>query len=212
LAVQKIAPHKRLLHMIDIAGTFALAVQGASIAAAKGLDALGIAVISLATALGGGILRDLLLGETPPEALRGSSLIVTALIGAVLTFFAFHAVEQVPEHYLAVVDAFGLSLLAVAGAEKALEAGLSPVSVVMMGAISGAGGYTIRDILLAEIPAILRVDFLATAAIVGAAVLLIARRLGMRANIAALLGGATCCILRLLAIWFHWHLPAVSAG
>jgi uncharacterized membrane protein YeiH len=210
VAEHKPAAHKRLLHFIDIAGTFALAVQGASIAAMKGLDALGIAVVSLATALGGGIMRDLLLGETPPEALRGSSLIVTALAGALLTFFAFHTVEQVPEHYLAVVDAFGLSLLAVAGAEKALEAGLSPVSVVLMGAISGAGGYTIRDILLAEIPAILRVDFLATAAIIGAAVLLGARRLGIRADIAALAGGATCCILRLLAVWLHWHLPGVN--
>lgn len=205
------AAHQRLLHFIDLAGTLTLSIQGAVIAAMKGLDMLGVVVVSLATALGGGILRDLLLGETPPEALRGSSLILTALVGAFLTFFAFHSVEAVPEHYLIVVDALGLSLLAVVGAEKALEAGLSPVAAVAMGAISGAGGYTIRDILLAEIPAILRVDFLATAAIIGAAVLVIARKLGVPANIAALAGGATCCILRLVAVWQHWHLPVVTA-
>ncbi len=212
MAEHKIATHERLLHFIDIAGTFVLAIQGASIAAMKGLDALGIAVVSLATALGGGIMRDLLLGETPPEALRGSSLIVTALIGALVTFFAFHTVELLPEYYLAIIDALGLSLLAVAGAERALKANLSPVAVVLMGAISGAGGYTIRDILLAEIPAILRVDFLATAAILGAVVLLVTRRLGLRADLAALAGGATCCILRLLAVWLHWHLPVAEIG
>ncbi len=204
------APHAKLLHIIDLAGTFVLAVQGASIGAVKGLDALGVTVVSLATAMGGGIMRDVLLGEAPPEALRGWSLITVALSGALLTFFAFHSVEQLSEGLLAVVDALGLALLAVSGTEKALEYRLTPIAAVMMGAISGAGGYTIRDILLAQIPAVLRVDFLATAAILGAAVLVVARQLGVRANISALLGGTTCFVLRLLAIWEHWHLPTAN--
>ena len=106
---------------IDLAGTFVLSIQGASIAAVSGLDALGVLVISLATAMGGGVIRDILVGEHPPEALRGWPLVTVALLGGILTFFAYHAVEQIPESLLVVVDAVGLSLLAVSGAEKALE-------------------------------------------------------------------------------------------
>ncbi len=149
---QKAARHARLLQFIDIAGTFVLAIQGASIAAVKGLDALGVVVVSLATATGGGIMRDLLIGETPPEALRGWPIVTSALTGAFLTFFAFHVVEEIPETALTVVDALGLALLAVSGTEKALEFRLPPIAAVMLGGISGAGGYTIRDILLARFP------------------------------------------------------------
>jgi uncharacterized membrane protein YeiH len=185
-------------------------VQGASIGAVKGLDALGVVSISLATALGGGIMRDILLGQAPPEALRGPSLITVALCGGVLTFFAYHSVEQLPEAVLTVIDALGLALLAVSGTEKALEKGLTPVAVVMIGAISGAGGYTLRDILLAEIPAVLRVDFLASAAILGAVVLILSRKLGAPANVAAVLGGLACFVSRLAGVYAHWHLPIAN--
>jgi uncharacterized membrane protein YeiH len=205
--------HARLLQAIDLAGTFVLAIQGASIAAVKGLDAFGIVVVSLATATatatGGGMLRDLLIGESPPEALRGWPIVTAGLLGAFVTFFAFHTVEEIPEPALIVVDALGLSLLAVSGTEKALEFRLTPIAAVMMGAISGAGGSTIRDILLAEVPAVLRVDFLATAAIISAIVLVVARSLKAPA-IAALLGGATCFGLRIVAVWQHWHLPTAN--
>jgi uncharacterized membrane protein YeiH len=202
--------HARLLQIIDVAGTFVLAIQGASIAADKGLDAFGIVVVSLATATGGGIMRDVLLGETPPEALRGWPIVTAALLGALTTFFAFHIVEEIPEHALTVVDALGLALLAVSGTEKAIAFRLTPIAAVMMGGIAGAGGYTIRDVLLAEVPAVLRVDFLATAAIIGSVVVVIARSVKVTANIAALLGGATCFGLRLIAVWQHWHLPTLN--
>jgi uncharacterized membrane protein YeiH len=200
----------RFFRAIDLAGTFVLAIQGASIAAVNGLDALGVLVVSLCTAMGGGVMRDVLIGEHPPEALRGWPFVSVALAGGLLTFFAFHSVEQIPENLLIVVDAVGLSLLAVSGAEKALEYKLTPIAAVMMGAISGAGGFTIRDILLARVPAVLRIDFLATAAIAGAAVLVIARMLGIGPRWAAILGGAACCILRLVAVWRHWSLPTAD--
>jgi uncharacterized membrane protein YeiH len=206
----KPARHARLLLTIDVAGTFVLAIQGASIAAEKGLDAFGIVVVSLATATGGGIMRDVLIGESPPEALRGWPIVTAALLGALATFFAFHTIEEIPEQVLTVVDALGLSLLAVSGTEKALAFRLTPIAAVMMGAISGAGGYTIRDVLLAEVPAILRVDFLATAAIIGAIVVVVARSVKAPANIAALLGGATCFGLRIVAVWQHWRLPTLN--
>jgi uncharacterized membrane protein YeiH len=205
--------HARLLQIIDLAGAFVLAIQGASIAAVKGLDAFGVVVVSLATATGGGIMRDLLIGESPPEALRGWPIVTAALLGAFVTFFAFHTVEAIPEPALIVVDALGLALLAVSGTEKALEFRLTPIAAVMMGAISGAGGYTIRDILLAEVPAVLRVDFLATAAIIGAVVLVLARILKAPANIAALLGGALRPenSRRLAALAFANRKPALTS-
>jgi uncharacterized membrane protein YeiH len=200
----------RLLRSLDLVGTFVLAIQGASIAAVKGLDALGVLVVSMATATGGGILRDILIGEHPPEALRGWPLVTVALAGGLLTFFFYHSVEQIPESLLVAVDAAGLSLLTVAGAEKAIESKLTPIAVVMMGAISGVGGFTLRDILLAEVPAVLRTDFLATAAIIGATVLIVARHLKLSAGWAALLGGGVCFVLRVVAVWQHWRLPTAN--
>jgi uncharacterized membrane protein YeiH len=149
-------------------------------------------------------------GSQAHAPLRGWPIVTAALLGAFTTFFAFHIVEEIPEHALTVVDALGLSLLAVSGTEKALAFRLTPIAAVMMGGISGAGGYTIRDIPLAEVPAILRVDFLATAAIIGAVVVVIARSVKAPANIAALLGGATCFGLRIVAVWQHWHLPTLN--
>ena len=197
----------RLLRAVDLVGTLALAVQGASVAAMKDLDALGIIVLSLATALGGGVMRDVILGAQPPEALRGWPMVTTALGGGLMTYFFFQAVEEIPEAALVVIDAAGLSLLAVAGAEKALEYKLTPIAAVMIGAITGVGGFTIRDILLAEVPAVLRVDFLASAALIGATVLVLARAFRVSPEKAALLGGSVCFFLRVTAVWRHWQLP-----
>jgi uncharacterized membrane protein YeiH len=200
----------RLLHGVDVAGTFVLAIHGAAFAIGKNLDLLGILIVAMSTALGGGVIRDLLAGDHPPQALRGWPVISAALAGGVLALFAHHIVEQVPLEVLLSIDALGLSLLTVAGAEKAIERQFTPIAVVLMGAISGAGGYVVRDILLAEIPSILRVDVLASAALLGAAVLLAARGLRVSAGWAALLGGGACLLLRLLAVWLHWNLPSAN--
>jgi uncharacterized membrane protein YeiH len=197
----------QLLRVIDLTGTFVLAIQGATIGAEKGLDFLGVMVISLVTAMGGGIARDLLVGEHPPEALRGWPVPAVALAGGLFTIFSFHVIEQVPELALLTVDALGLSLLAVSGVEKAMEYKLTPIAAIIMGAIAGTGGLTAGEVLLAQIPTILRTDFLASAAIIGAIVMVIARKLGLGANWATLLGGVTCFVSRTIAIWQHWHLP-----
>jgi uncharacterized membrane protein YeiH len=197
----------QLLRAIDLAGTFVLAIQGASIGAEKNLDFLGVMVISLVTAMGGGIARDLLVGEHPPEALRGWPVPAVALAGGLFTIFSFHVIEQVPELVLLTVDALGLALLAVSGVEKAMEYKLTPIAAIIMGAIAGTGGLTAGEVLLAQIPTILRTDFLASAAIIGAIVMVVARKLGLGANWSALLGGAVCFVSRTIAIWQHWHLP-----
>jgi uncharacterized membrane protein YeiH len=201
---------KPFLRAIDLTGTFVLAIQGASIAAVRGLDLLGVLVVSLVSAMGGGIIRDVLIGAQPPEALRNWVMLTIALAGGLLTFLGWHYVSEIPEGLLLCIDVVGLSLLAVAGTEKALEYGLKGPVAVMMGGISGVGGGTVRDMLLNQIPAVLRVDFIASSALIGATVLVVARHFGMRAGWAAILGGATCCALRLASAIFHWHLPVAD--
>jgi uncharacterized membrane protein YeiH len=170
------------LRAIDRLGSFVLAIQGASIAAARGLDMLGVLVVSLVSAMGGGAIRDVLIGAQPPEALRNAVMVTIALAGGLLTFLAYHFVTEIPEGLLLGIDAVGLSLLAVAGTEKALEYRLQGAIAVMMGGITGVGGGMIRDVLLNEIPAVLRVDFIASSALLGATVLVAARRLRIPAG------------------------------
>jgi uncharacterized membrane protein YeiH len=201
---------KPFLRSVDLVGSFVLAVQGASIAAALGLDALGVLVVSLVSATGGGIIRDVLIGAQPPEALRNWVMVTISLAGGFLTFVAWHYVHEIPEGLLLCIDAAGLSLLAVAGTEKALEYGLKGPVAVMMGGITGVGGGTVRDILLNEIPAVLRVDFIASSALIGATVLVVARHFRVRAEWAAVMGGVTCGVLRLLSALLHWHLPVAN--
>jgi uncharacterized membrane protein YeiH len=201
---------KPFLRAIDLTGSFVLAVQGASIAAVRGLDLLGVLVVSLVSAMGGGIIRDVLIGAQPPEALRNWVMLTIALAGGLLTFLGWHYVSEIPEGLLLCIDAAGLSLLAVAGTEKALEYGLKGPVAVMMGGITGVGGGTVRDLLLNQIPAVLRVDFIASSALIGATVLVVARHFGMRAGWAAVLAGVTCGALRLASAIFHWHLPVAD--
>jgi len=198
------------LTVVDLTGTFALAIQGAAIAAAKGLDMLGVLVVSMVASMGGGVIRDILIGAQPPEALRTRKMMAVALTGGLVTFLAYRYVVQIPEGLLLVIDAAGLSLLAVAGTEKALDYGLTAPVAVMLGGISGVGGGTVRDVLLMQIPAVLRVDFIASSALIGATVLVTARALKLRPEWAALLGGATCCALQLISSLEHWHLPTAN--
>lgn len=201
---------KTFLRRVDQLGAFVLAIQGACIAAVHGLDLLGVLVVAMVSAMGGGIIRDVLIGAHPPEALRNGVMVGIALAGGLLTFIAYHHVSEIPEPLLLVVDAAGLSLLAVAGTEKALEFGLTGPVAIMMGGITGVGGGTLRDILLAQVPAVLRTDFVASSALIGSAVLVLARHFKAPPALAAVMCGLTCCVLRLVSGFAHWRLPAVN--
>lgn len=201
-----------VLAVADMAGTVLFAVEGAMAALKGGLDLFGVLVLSFATALGGGVLRDVLIGAGPPTALRdwrypamafaagGATFAVQVMVGQ-------NPMDQVPMGVMTTLDAAGLSLFAVAGTEKALNRHIPPFSAVLMGTITGVGGGTLRDILLAQVPAILRVDVYATAALLGATVMTGAIRLGIQPRYAALAGGGACFALRMISVWRHWALP-----
>lgn len=200
----------RLLYAVDLAGTLLFGIEGATAAVTGKLDLLGVMVLAFSTALGGGIIRDVLIGFVPPSALRDWRYSATAFAGAAVAFFFNRFVQATPMQFMMVLDAAGLSLFAVAGTEKALIHNMQPFIAVLLGGITGVGGGTIRDIFLARIPIVLRADVYATAALAGSAVMVICRRLGLSSPMSALLGGLVCFGLRVVSVWLHWNLPRIS--
>jgi len=194
----------------DLAGTVVFAIEGATAAIHAGLDLLGVVVLSFIVALGGGIVRDLLIGATPPSAIKDWRYPALAFIAGLATFLLHAQVDALPPRLLSTLDAAGLALFAVAGAEKALDFQIPPFIATLMGAITGCGGGVVRDILLTRVPMVLVANIYASAALVGAAVLVICRRLGWPPALAACLGGVACFALRVAAVQFNWQLPRIA--
>jgi uncharacterized membrane protein YeiH len=192
---------------IDLLGTFVFAVEGAMAAIQGNLDLLGLMVLAFATALGGGIIRDLLIGAIPPGSIRDWRYPTAAFFGGGIVFCFYQFVSQLPPWVMIVFDAAGLGLFAVAGAAKALDFGINPFIAVLMGGITGVGGGTIRDVLLARIPNVLRADVYATAALAGATVLVVGLRLKINPKLMTILGAVVCFVLRVVSVWRHWNLP-----
>jgi uncharacterized membrane protein YeiH len=197
----------RLIAWADLSGTAVFAVEGALAGMQNGLDVL---VVGFATALGGGMIRDVLIGAVPPNAIRYPSYAVTALVAGALAFVFHGMVSTVPPLLLTALDAAGLSLFAVAGTQKALAFGIAPLLAALLGTITATGGGVIRDVLVMRVPVVLRADVYATAALVGSLVMIAARRLGLPPWAGALAGGAVCIGLRLVSVSRHWNLPTAT--
>src|ERR1700741_2810579 len=202
-----LARHDRLLSVADIAGTFLFAIEGANAAVTRDLDLLGVMVLAFATALAGGIIRDVLIGAVPPQSLRDWRYPTVAFTGAAIVFFMHPISKNLPTQPLIVLDAAALALFAVAVTEKALNYKMHPFIAALLGTIPAVGGGAIRDVFLARIPNVLRADVYATAALLGSAVMIIARRLRMGDTQSAFLGGFACFLIRLISVWRHWNLP-----
>lgn len=199
-----------LLTAVDLAGTFVFAIEGAMTAIAAELDLLGVMVLAFATGLGGGMTRDVLIGASPPQALRDWRYALTAFLGGAIAVAGYSLIRRLPPLVILDLDAAGLSLFAVAGTEKALAVRMPALIAVLMGGITGVGGGTFRDVLLTRVPAVLRVDVYATAALAGSAAMVAARRLGLSAKLSAVIGGLFCFGLRAVAIRQHWNLPKAA--
>jgi uncharacterized membrane protein YeiH len=170
------------------------------------LDLFGVLVLSFAAGNAGGITRDVLLGATPPPAISDWRYIGVSLAAGLVTFFWFPLIDRLRNSVL-VLDAAGLALFAVSGALKALDAGLYPGAAILLGALTGIGGGMLRDVLTSEVPAVLRGDVYASAALAGAAVVVIARLLHLPTPAGAIPGAVLCFTLRYLAIRRGWQLP-----
>ena len=200
-----------LLLVIDLAGTAVFAAEGAAKALHAGLDLLGFLALAIVTAVGGGIVRDLLLGDTPPSSVRDWRYLFTAVVAGGSVFLLHSVIHFENSWVVNLLDAAGLSFFAVAGAEKAVRFNLHPLLATVMGGITAVGGGTIRDILANQVPGVLRSDIYATAALFGAAVTVICLRLKINPTMASILGIVCCFVLRVLAIHYHWNLPTAGS-
>jgi len=157
-----------MLLFLDLLGTLAFAFTGAFRAVKHELDWLGVVVLAAMTGVGGGMVRDLLLGATPPVALRQPMYLGVCLLGAVLTIVAKKHIAALWD-WVMVADALGLGFFAAIGAAYATQAGCNPMTIVLLAGLTAVGGGVIRDVLVCEIPFVLKSDFYATAAFIGGA-------------------------------------------
>jgi len=195
------------VHILDLGGTFVFAISGAMAAVNRRLDIFGMLVLSFVAGNVGGITRDVLIGAVPPAALTDGRYLLVSVLAGLITFVSYVGVDRLRSRVL-LFDAVGLSFFAVAGAQKALEFGLSPVMSALLGMLTGIGGGMMRDVLLAEIPQVLRSDLYAVAALAGASLVVLGHVLGISHGVSALVGGILCFGIRYMAIWHGWHLPA----
>lgn len=194
-----------LLYLCDLIGVAVFAVSGALAAGRIGLDWLGVSIIAAVTAIGGGTLRDMLLAR-PVFWLRDPTYLYVILGATLLTIVWGHFLP-VPLAALLIVDALGLALFALAGAQIAEDAELQPIIIVLAGTMTGVAGGVVRDVLCDRIPLLLRGDIYATAAILGILVYLLMHRLGIRRGAAFTAGFAVVFGVRLAAIVWGLNLP-----
>lgn len=191
-------------------GLVAFAAVGALKGSDAGLDLFGVAVLGFLTALGGGTIRDLLVGRIP-TSLQSNVEVLIAAAGIVLAVLLARRVQGDLMESRAVLlpDAIGLAAFAATGAAVGIEAGLSPFGVVVTATLTGVGGGSLSDLLLATVPAVLREDFYATPAVLGGAVAPPAVALGLPLGTTTLLSAGVVLGLRLGALRYGWRLPTV---
>lgn len=197
-----------LVLLLDLAGTVAFAVYGAlSAIRYTRLDLVGVLVLGSVTAMGGGAMRDAILGATPVHAVSDWRYPAAALLGALITFFAARWLARL-EPAIVVFDALGLGFFAVSGAGTALSFGASPVGAVLLGMLTAVGGGTVRDIMLSRIPSILYQDLYATSALVGALIVVVCEEFGLDELVPATVAVLAAITIRLVA--WRWKISAPS--
>lgn len=197
-----------LLLSLDLGGTFAFALNGAltALRAAK-LDIVGIVTLGMITAIGGGILRDILINALPPATFSDWRYLVVAGGGGLLAFLLGGRLGRLTG-LITILDAAGLSLFAVTGATKALDFGLGAGQAVILGAVTAVGGGTLRDVLIRRVPVVLRSELYAIPALVGASIAVVTSETHTY-GVAAALGAAVCCfVIRMLGVRYHLNAPA----
>jgi uncharacterized membrane protein YeiH len=197
--------------VLDLTGTFVFALSGALAGTKRGLDLFGVMVLSFAAGNSGGITRDLLIGAVPPGAVGDWRYLGASLIAGLVTFYCSPLIERMSNAVL-VFDAAGLALFAVAGSSKALSFGLNPVMATVLGMVTGIGGGMARDVLLAEIPTVLRADLYAVAALAAAAIVVIGHMLQLPVAAVTAVALISCFLLRVMAIRRGWRLPVAKVA
>lgn len=198
---------EQIFYWTDQAGVAVFAIAGTLLAFRKKMDGFGVIVLASATAIGGGTIRDLILG-LPVFWTHDEVYLYTILISALLTIVWLRFKAYIPMTTLQIADAFGLAFFAAMGAEKTLTAGFSPFIAVIMGTISACFGGMLRDVLARDVPMVLKGELYATTCLIGATVYVLL--LPLQPLIALAAGMSTTLILRLGAIKYQWSLTVFS--
>ncbi len=202
---------KTFLLAVDLAGTFVFALSGALAAVERRLDVFGVLVLAFAAGTFGGIVRDVLIGAIPPGSISDWRYLAAAVIAGIVTF-RWHALVRQWQSPVLVFDGVGLAFFAVSGAQKAIAFGLAPVMAALLGMLTGIGGGMTRDLLLVEVPTVLRADLYAVAALAGAAAVVVGNVLRIPSPVAMIAGFLVGLVLRLMAIRRGWRLPTARAS
>jgi uncharacterized membrane protein YeiH len=194
-----------LLLVLNLAGTFVFGLSGGLAGVDARLDAFGMVVLAVVVGLAGGIIRDLLIG-IPPQTFRDWRYLAAAGAAGLVTFLAYRALERL-ERPILILDAGGLALFCVTGASTALDHHVGAVDAIVLGAITGVGGGMLRDILLGEIPVVLRTGLYAIPALIGAAIVVGASKSGTHNLAFPIVGAAVCFVIRLAGLHFDLNVP-----
>ncbi|MDY8108982.1 trimeric intracellular cation channel family protein [Fulvimarina sp. 2208YS6-2-32] len=191
---------------LDLLGTFVFALSGGMLAVRRSLDVFGIMVLAVSAGLAGGLARDALLGAHPPAALADSRYLTAALLAGLAAFFGHRLIERMTKPVM-VLDALGLGFFAVAGCQKALLYGLSPLPAMILGVLTAVGGGVVRDLLVTEIPRVLREEVYALAALIGAGIVVLGEHFSIPDALTVTVAIAVTFAVRVLSVWRNWQAP-----
>ena len=194
---------------IEILGTISFAISGSFAAMQRRLDPFGILIIAFVTSIGGGTVRDLLLGDTPVKWMRDVNYCFLILVTSILTMFFKHAIKKF-KVTLFLFDSLGLGLFTVLGIQKGIAFGLSPGICIALGTITGCFGGVIRDTLLNTIPLIFRKEVYATACIIGGMLYFLLLHLNLKTDVAKVIVITFIFVLRVIVVRYKLSLPKFS--
>jgi len=201
------ATQSPLLLVLDLVGTFVFGLNGALTAVRTArLDIVGVVTLGVITAVGGGIIRDVLIGAIPPATFRDWRYLALATCGALIAFVASRRLGRL-ETPIVVLDAVGLSVFAVMGTAKAGLYGLETGPAILLGVVTAVGGGTLRDTLVGEVPSVLRSDLYAIPALVAAAITIVLMEVRIYGLATALGAAAVCFVIRMLGVRYGLQAP-----
>src|SRR5260370_5187797 len=191
---------------LNLVGTFAFGLSGGILGVRKDMDVLGVLILRVARGLGGGIMRDILLGHIPPATLSDWRYLAAAGLAGLLVFLWFSRLVHYGK-FLTTFDAIGLSIFTVTGTTIALDAGLGPAPAALLGMLTGVGGGVVRDVLAAEVPLVFRSEVYAVASMLGAVIVIVANQTGFSGIPAEILAALATFILRMGRYQRGWKIP-----
>lgn len=199
------------LYFFDLLGTFAFAISGALLGVNKKMDVYGMFVLAFLTGVGGGTVRDALLGRVPPFVFKDIGYLIVIVASTLLVFF-LHSKISKNLRLINVADAIGLGVFTCIGANIALEVGVSWYGIILFGVLTATGGGMLRDIAAQDVPFVLQKEVYASAAILGGFLFLLFNKIGMNIDVNILITSTVVTVIRIFSMHYGWNLPKIFSG